>query len=45
MGAQYPLGRIGRPEEIGALIAFLLSEKASFMTGSVIPADGGLTDW
>lgn len=41
----YPLGRIGKAEEIGQVIAFLLSEKSSFMTGSVIPVDGGLTDW
>ena len=45
MAALYPLGRIGRPEEVGEVIAFLLSEKASFMTGSLIPVDGGLTDW
>ena len=41
----YPLGRIGKAEEIGQVIAFLLSEKSSFMTGTVIPVDGGLTDW
>lgn len=45
MGALYPLGRIGRAEEVGHVIAFLASEKASFMTGTLIPVDGGLTDW
>lgn len=45
MAVQYPLGRIGRPEEAGEVIAFLISRKASFMTGAVIPVDGGLTDW
>lgn len=41
----YPLMRIGEAEEIGQVIAFLLSPKSSYMTGSVIPVDGGLTDW
>lgn len=45
MGEQYPLGRIGRPEEVGEVIAFLASDKASFMTGTLVPVDGGLTDW
>lgn len=37
-----PLGRAGHPEEIAALIAFLQSEQASFMHGSVIFVDGGM---
>lgn len=36
-----PLGRIGRPEEIAAVIAFLASERASFITGQCFSADGG----
>lgn len=36
-----PLGRIGKPEEIAETVAFLLSEKASFINGAVIFADGG----
>ena len=45
MADQYPLRRIGRPEEVGEVIAFLASDKASFMTGALVPVDGGLTDW
>lgn len=38
-----PLKRIGKPEEVGSLIAFLSSEKASYITGTTIQIDGGLT--
>jgi NAD(P)-dependent dehydrogenase (short-subunit alcohol dehydrogenase family) len=38
-----PLGRIGRPEEIAATIAFLLGEDASYLTGAVVAADGRWT--
>jgi NAD(P)-dependent dehydrogenase (short-subunit alcohol dehydrogenase family) len=38
---QTPLGRLGKPEEIAAVIRFLLSEESSFMTGHTIAASGG----
>ena len=37
-----PAGRLGRPEEFGDLVAFLCSERAAYLTGTVIPLDGGL---
>ena len=39
----YPLKRVGRPEEIASVALFLASEEASFVTGSVVVADGGVT--
>jgi 3-oxoacyl-[acyl-carrier protein] reductase len=37
-----PAGRLGQPEEFGDLVAFLCSERAAYLTGAVIPLDGGL---
>jgi citronellol/citronellal dehydrogenase len=40
-----PLGRLGRPEEVGALIAFLASEGGAYITGTTIVVDGGADAW
>jgi 3-oxoacyl-[acyl-carrier protein] reductase len=41
--ARVPLGRLGRPEEVGAAVAFLASERASFITGAALNIDGGVS--
>jgi 3-oxoacyl-[acyl-carrier protein] reductase len=40
--ASIPLGRYGEPREIGEMVAFLVSERASYVTGATIQVDGGL---
>ena len=42
MGAMHPLGRIGQPSDVASLILFLLYDSSSWMTGAIIPIDGGI---
>jgi NAD(P)-dependent dehydrogenase (short-subunit alcohol dehydrogenase family) len=39
--AQHPMGRLGDPDEVASAILFLASDEASFITGAVLPVDGG----
>ena len=43
LGRQVPLGRLGQPDEVGWPIVFLASEESSFMTGSEVVIDGGIS--
>ncbi|MFC4494272.1 SDR family NAD(P)-dependent oxidoreductase [Streptomyces ovatisporus] len=43
LGSVYPLGRVGRPDDIAAAVAFLASADAAWITGITLPVDGGIT--
>lgn len=40
-GREYPLGRVGEPDDVAEMVSFLVSHRASWITGAVIPIDGG----
>jgi len=40
--ASIPIGRFGKPEEYGAMVAFLSSEPAAYITGTIVRVDGGM---
>jgi NAD(P)-dependent dehydrogenase (short-subunit alcohol dehydrogenase family) len=39
--AAHPMGRLGEPREVAEAILFLVSDQASFITGAILPVDGG----
>lgn len=45
IAAKHPMGRIGEPAEVASVVTFLLGEGASFVTGTALPIDGGLSAW
>jgi NAD(P)-dependent dehydrogenase (short-subunit alcohol dehydrogenase family) len=42
MGKTHPIGRVGEASEVAEAVAFLASDRASFITGVALPVDGGL---
>lgn len=43
VSAAYPLKRLGMPEDVAGVVAFLLSDQASWVTGQTVVLDGGIT--
>ena len=43
VGAHLPLGRIGRPDDMAGIAVFLASRASAYITGAVIPVDGGVS--
>jgi 3-oxoacyl-[acyl-carrier protein] reductase len=44
-GDRVPMGRLGQPEEVASVVAFLLSDRASYITGQIIHPNGGGVMW
>ena len=42
LAAAVPVGALGRPDDFGAVVAFLCSDQARFVTGAAVPVDGGV---
>jgi len=41
--SNYPLGRVGKPEEVASLVLYLASDESAWVTGAIYPIDGGMT--